>query len=222
MICRYFFTPECCEIRLPNTPHVACLFQPEWALDCYSQQPTTPFASSFLHTQDIPRNALTTIKPPRSNSENEDNPTPSPFQLPYWNPKTHHDSYSQLKPTTLPTTFHTHPFDNNRLFDRTKQLLLAPQFKSERPTVQLFHPLIYAPAWFSMMQFIDIFSLVLSLLGLYGIVFSLKLLLPRNVVPLVSTSLNEAIALLENAEANNTLNVSDYRVDLAMYVLVYN
>lgn len=69
---------------------------------------------------------------------------------------------------------------------------------------------------------VDIFSLVLSLLGLYGIVFSLRLLLPRNVVPLVSTSLNEAITLLENAEATNTPNVSDYRVDLAMYVMVHN
>ena len=71
------------------------------------------------------------------------------------------------------------------------------------------------------MQFIDIFSLILSLLGLYGIVYALRLLLPRNIVPLISTSLNEAMALLENAEATNTRNMSDYRVDLTMYVLVH-
>ena len=40
-------------------------------------------------------------------------------------------------------------------------------------------------------------------------------------MPLVSTSLNEAMALLENAEATNTRNMSDYRVDLTMYVLVH-
>jgi hypothetical protein len=67
------------------------------------------------------------------------------------------------------------------------------------------------------MRFIDIFSLILSLLGVYGIVYSLRLLLPRNIVPLVSTSLNEAMALLEHAEANNIPNVSDYRSNLAMY-----
>jgi hypothetical protein len=70
------------------------------------------------------------------------------------------------------------------------------------------------------MRFIDIFGLILSLLGLYSIVYSLRLLLPRNIVPLVSTSHNEAMALLENAEAINIPNTSDYRVDLAMYVFV--
>ena len=67
------------------------------------------------------------------------------------------------------------------------------------------------------MRFIDIFSLILSLLGVYGIVYSLRLLLPRNIVPLVSTSLNEAMALLEDAEAINIPNMSDYRANLAMY-----
>jgi len=67
------------------------------------------------------------------------------------------------------------------------------------------------------MRFIDIFGLILSLLGLYSIVYSLRLLLPRNIVPLVSTSHNEAMALLENAEAINIPNTSGYRVDLAIF-----
>lgn len=67
------------------------------------------------------------------------------------------------------------------------------------------------------MRFIDIFSLILSLLGVYGIVYSLRLLLPRNIVPHVSTSLNEAMALLEHAEAINIPNMSNYRANLAMY-----
>ena len=71
------------------------------------------------------------------------------------------------------------------------------------------------------MRFIDIFSLVLSLLGVYGIVYSLRLLLPRNIVPLVSASLNEAMALLEHAEAINIPNMSDYRANLAMYARDY-
>lgn len=70
------------------------------------------------------------------------------------------------------------------------------------------------------MRFFDILSLVLSFLGVYGIVFSLRLLLPRNIVPLVSASLNEAISLLEHAEAINIPNVRDYRENLAMYAHV--
>jgi len=70
------------------------------------------------------------------------------------------------------------------------------------------------------MRFIDIFSLMLSLLGIYGIAFSLRLLLPRNIVPLVSLSLKEAIGPLEDAEAINIPNVSDYRAILAMYAHV--
>jgi hypothetical protein len=72
-----------------------------------------------------------------------------------------------------------------------------------------------------LMGFIDIFSLILSLLGIYGIVFSLRLLLPRNIVPLVSTSLKEAMATLEDAEATNTPNMRDFRANLAMYAHVY-
>jgi hypothetical protein len=72
------------------------------------------------------------------------------------------------------------------------------------------------------MKIIDIFSLMLSFLGVYGIVFSLRLLLPRNIVPLVSTSLKEAMAPLEIAEAINIPNVSDFRTNLAMYAHFYS
>ena len=65
------------------------------------------------------------------------------------------------------------------------------------------------------MQFLDVFSLILSFLGFYGIVFSLRLLLPRNIVPLVSTALNEAMALLESDEAIYIPNLGDYRANLA-------
>ena len=60
------------------------------------------------------------------------------------------------------------------------------------------------------MRFIDVFTLILSFLGVYGIVYSLRLLLPRNIVSLVSTSLNEAMALLGHAEAINIPNMNDY------------
>jgi len=67
------------------------------------------------------------------------------------------------------------------------------------------------------MRFIDVFTLILSFLGVYGIVYSLRLLLPRNIVSLVSTSLNETMALLGHAEAINIPNMNDYRANLAMY-----
>jgi hypothetical protein len=63
---------------------------------------------------------------------------------------------------------------------------------------------------------IDILSLILSSLGIYGIVFSLRLLFPRTVVPLVKTSFEEAMSLLERAEAVNIPYVSEYRINLAI------
>jgi hypothetical protein len=63
------------------------------------------------------------------------------------------------------------------------------------------------------MAFIDVLSLVLS----FGIIFSLRFLFPQNIVPLVSTSFEEAVALLERAEAANIPYVSEYRTNLAMY-----
>lgn len=66
------------------------------------------------------------------------------------------------------------------------------------------------------MQFITILSLILSFLAIYGDFYNLRLLLPRNVVPSVSKSYSEATTLLEQAEAINIPNVSDYRASLAI------
>jgi len=66
------------------------------------------------------------------------------------------------------------------------------------------------------MRVIDILSLILSFLGIYGLFFALRLLLPRNIVPSVSTSLTEVMALLEHAEANNISNTRDHRANLAI------
>ncbi|KAF8504698.1 hypothetical protein F5888DRAFT_1657775 [Russula emetica] len=63
-----------------------------------------------------------------------------------------------------------------------------------------------------MVAFIDILSLILS----FGVIFSLRVIFPRNIVPLVSTSFEEAVALLERAEAINIPNVNEYRANLAI------
>ena len=63
------------------------------------------------------------------------------------------------------------------------------------------------------MAFIDILSLILS----FGVIFSLRFLFPRNIVPLVSTSFEEAGALLEQAETINIPYASEHRANLAMY-----
>jgi hypothetical protein len=67
------------------------------------------------------------------------------------------------------------------------------------------------------MAFTDILSLILS----FAVVFSLRLLFPRNIVPLVSTSFEEALTVLERAETINILYVSEYRANLAMYACLY-
>ena len=95
----------------------------------------------------------------------------------------------------------------------------GPRSTSFQPS----QPLIFAPffpSWLAKMRFIDILSLVISFLGIYGIIFSLRLLLPRNIVPGVKTLFTEVMALLEHAEANNIPNVRDYRANLAMCVHV--
>jgi hypothetical protein len=63
------------------------------------------------------------------------------------------------------------------------------------------------------MAFTDILSLILS----FAIVFSLRFLFPRNIVPLVSTSFEEASARLKRAEAVNIPYASEYRANLSMY-----
>lgn len=74
---------------------------------------------------------------------------------------------------------------------------------------------------FIRMQFLNIASFCLSVIGTYGIVYSLRLLLPRNVIPHVSVALDEATLLLESAEDVNALpNTSEYRATLTMYEVV--
>ena len=68
------------------------------------------------------------------------------------------------------------------------------------------------------MAFTDILSLILS----FAVVFSLRFLFPRNIVPLVSTSFEEAVTLLEHADAINISYVSEYRANLAMYACLYS
>jgi len=57
----------------------------------------------------------------------------------------------------------------------------------------------------------DILSLILSL----AILVSLRLLLPRNIVPWVSTSFEEAVKALQRAKALNIPSVSEYQTNLA-------
>jgi hypothetical protein len=97
----------------------------------------------------------------------------------------------------------------------TTQTHLSGQFESERLSIQSFQPASPCLFWSAVMQSLDVFNLILSFLGFYGIVFSLRLLLPRNIVPLVSTALNEAMALLERDEAVYIPNLGDYRANLA-------
>jgi hypothetical protein len=67
------------------------------------------------------------------------------------------------------------------------------------------------------MPFTDIFSLILSC-----VVFpSLRFLSPRNIVPRVSTSFENAQILLECAEATNIPSVNVYRTNLALYASLY-
>ena len=67
------------------------------------------------------------------------------------------------------------------------------------------------------MAVIDVLSLILSL----GILCALRLLLPRNIVPQVSKSFEEAVKALQRAEAINIPNASEYQADLALYACLY-
>ena len=63
------------------------------------------------------------------------------------------------------------------------------------------------------MQFLDILSAALSVLGIYTIVLYAPYLLPRNLVPHVSAALSEVKGLLDQAEANGA--ITDTREDRA-------
>jgi hypothetical protein len=71
------------------------------------------------------------------------------------------------------------------------------------------------------MQFTDILSFCFSILGLYGLVYYLRFLIPRNVLPYVSAVLTEAEHLLDRAESIGVLpQPNDHRSALTLYKAV--
>ena len=68
------------------------------------------------------------------------------------------------------------------------------------------------------MQFTDVLSFCFSILGLYGLVYYLRFLIPRNFLPYVSAVLTEADHLLDRAESTGVIPRSnDYRSALTSY-----
>jgi hypothetical protein len=68
------------------------------------------------------------------------------------------------------------------------------------------------------MQFTDILSFCFSILGLYGLVYYLRFLIPRNVLPYVSAVLAEVEHLLDRAESTGVIpRQNDYRTALTLY-----
>ena len=68
------------------------------------------------------------------------------------------------------------------------------------------------------MQFTDILSFCFSILGLYGLVYYLRFLLPRNLLPYVSAVLTEAEHLLDRAESTGVIpRPNDHRPALTLY-----
>jgi hypothetical protein len=73
----------------------------------------------------------------------------------------------------------------------------------------------------SVMQFTDILSFCFSILGLYGLAYYLRFLIPRNLLPYVSTVLTEAEHLLDRAESTAIIpRQNDYRSALTLYEAV--
>ena len=59
------------------------------------------------------------------------------------------------------------------------------------------------------MHILDLLSLNLSLIGIYGVVVvALRVLLPQNIVPLISELFDKTMALSQQAEAINVPNAS--------------
>ena len=70
----------------------------------------------------------------------------------------------------------------------------------------------------SSMHFSDILSLCMSILGLYGLIYYLRYLIPRNVLPCVSAVLTEAERLLDHAESTGAIpQLNDHRSTLITY-----
>jgi hypothetical protein len=65
---------------------------------------------------------------------------------------------------------------------------------------------------------IDILSFFLLDLGVYGLTLKFRLLLPRNIIPLLSTLLNETRQLLDRAEEIGAVPPqSEWRTDIDRY-----
>ena len=72
------------------------------------------------------------------------------------------------------------------------------------------------------MLVIDALSLGLSVLGVYGLVFSLRYLIPCYIIPLLSARLNETQQLLSHAEAINAIPPeSEHQTHLVRYEDLY-
>jgi hypothetical protein len=71
------------------------------------------------------------------------------------------------------------------------------------------------------MRFTDILSFCFSILGLYGLVYYLRFLIPRNLLPYVSAVLTEAEHLLDRAESTGVIpQPNDHRSALTLYKAV--
>jgi hypothetical protein len=71
------------------------------------------------------------------------------------------------------------------------------------------------------MRFTDLLSFCFSILGLYGLIYYLRFLMPRNVLPFISAVLTEADHLLDRAESTGVIpQPNDYRPDLTSYEAV--
>ena len=68
------------------------------------------------------------------------------------------------------------------------------------------------------MHFIDILNLSLSSLGIYGLIFSLRYLIPCYIIPCLSVDLNETQQLLNHAETIHAIPPeSEYKTNLDLY-----
>jgi hypothetical protein len=68
------------------------------------------------------------------------------------------------------------------------------------------------------MPFIDVFSLFLSILGVYGLILYLRFLIPRYIIQPVSVQLSDTQRLLAHAESIGAIpEASQLRIDLEMY-----
>jgi hypothetical protein len=71
------------------------------------------------------------------------------------------------------------------------------------------------------MHFTDILSFCFSILGLYGLIYYTRFLIPRNILPYVSAVLTEAEHLLDCAESTGVITQpNDYRSALLLYEAV--